>query len=124
MFDFHEKRKLKSYLYFKPTIVALFLLAGLLSTSVYARLTVERDMAKKQASVALELETLNAQASALESQVGYLKSDRGVEEEIRTRYQVAKRGEQVVVILGDPQKPTTTLEVGTSTPKKSWFHFW
>ncbi len=122
MFDFHEKRRLKSYLYSKPTIAILFIAAGFLSFSVYTRFGVEREMAEKREVVAQELEALKVQANALESQVTHLKSERGIEEEIRNRYQVSKKGEQVVVVLDGEEKSSSTED---TTPQaeaeESWF---
>lgn len=122
MFDFHEKRRLKSYLYSKPTIIALFVVAGFLSLSVYTRFGVEREMAEKREAVASELETLKAQASILESQVTHLKSERGIEEEIRNRYQVSKKGEQVVVVLDGEEKSSSTEDTTPQAEEEeSWF---
>jgi len=121
MFDFHEKRKLKSYLYSKPTIIALFVVAGFISLSVYTRFGVEREMAGKREAVAQEFETLQAQANALESQVERLKSERGIEEEIRNRYQVSKKGEQVVVVLDGADKSSSTEALAPlAAPEESW----
>jgi len=125
MFDFHEKRKLKSYLYSKPTIIALFVVAAFVSTSVFTRFGVEREMAAKREAVARELQDLETQANALESQVGRLKSERGIEEEIRNRYQVSKKGEQVVVVLDGTDKASNTEAVEQQeVPEESWLGTW
>ena len=125
MFDFHEKRKLKGYLYSKLTIVSLFLIAGFLSLSVYTRFGVEREMAEKRESVARELESLQTQANALEAQVHGLQSERGIEEEIRNRYQVSKKGEQVVVVLGEPTSGATSTAEASTTERATdrWWSF-
>ncbi len=114
MLDFHEKRKLRALLYSKPAAAVLFVIALLLSLSVYERFTREREMAARRHELEGKLEELQAQATALEAEVGRLKSDRGIEEELRDRYEVARSGEQVVVIVGE-QQGTTASSTNTVT---------
>ncbi len=103
MFDFHEKRKLRSLFYSKPVSVILFVLAILLSFSAYNRYTVAGDMKDKLEAKRAELQKLEDRAQSLETKVEYLENERGVEEEIRNRFDVAKEGEQVVILI-DPEK--------------------
>lgn len=103
MFDFHEKRKIRGWLYSKVTIGALFLVAFLISYNVIERFNVEREMAAKRFEQEEELSELRQRAAALETKVEHLKNSRGVEEELRSRFDVAREGEQVVVIVGDAE---------------------
>jgi cell division protein FtsB len=48
---------------------------------------------------------------ALKEKLDHLKTERGMEEEIRAKFQVAKPGEEVIVLLGEDQEPTTTPQV-------------
>lgn len=103
MFDFHEKRRIRSFLYSK-VVVGVFLFATiLLSISVYNRFVVTEDMKAKLDARRVTLEELQGRALMLESKVKYLENDRGVEEELRNRFDVAKEGEQVVILI-DPVK--------------------
>ncbi len=101
-------------------------MAVLLSFSVYDRYKAERTTASKSNEVAKELSLLQGRATALDAEVGRLKSDRGIEEEIRDRYQVSKKGERVVVILGDQKKQEDASTTPTDTPPepRPWWHFW
>lgn len=99
MFDFHEKRKIRSILYSKLVIFTIFLLAILLSLSVYNRYEVANEMRTKLDSKRSELNELEIRAQTLESKVQYLENERGVEEELRNRFDVAKEGEQVIILL-------------------------
>ena len=114
MLDFHEKRKLKAWLYSKPFIAFLFISSAFLSTSVYDRYLSEREMAGKREALQTELVELEGRAAALEADVARLESDRGIEAEIRDRYEVAKRGEQVVIVVGEEGD-----ETGSSTPSET-----
>lgn len=103
MFDFHEKRKIRSFLYSKFVIGGLFLVAILLSFSVYDRYLVAGEMKLKLEERRTQLQEIKSRAQVLESKVQYFENDRGIEEELRNRFDVAKEGEQVVVLI-DPKK--------------------
>ncbi len=106
MFDFHEKRKIRSVLYSKTVIFVIFALAILMSFSVYNRYSVAGDMRKKLEDKRAELDAMKLRAQTLDSKVQYLENERGIEEELRNRFDVAKEGEQVVILLDrkDAQK--------------------
>ena len=104
MFDFHEKRKIRRVVYSKVFIGFLFLLTLVIGRSVYERAVVEREMALKLQGRTEELESIKTRAALLESNVEHLKNERGIEEELRNRFDVARDGEKVVVILDDVEK--------------------
>lgn len=119
MFDFHEKRKIRSILYSKPVIGVLFALSILLSFSVYNRYSIAEEMQHKLDAKRSELEALTVRAESLDSKVKYLEDERGIEEELRNRFDVAKEGEQVVILLDDRKVKTDTeksaLDQNTAT---------
>lgn len=119
MFDFHEKRKIRAVLYSKPFVGLLLVGAIMLSTSVYDRYLVSQEIRGKLEDRHRELEALEARADALEQKVQYLKDNRGVEEEIRNRFDVAKEGEQVVILLGETEEVVTTTESVSSDTQKT-----
>jgi cell division protein FtsB len=107
VFDFHEKRKIKSWLFSRTSIALLLVASGLLSVSVFERYQKERETALKYAERSAELAELNVRAAALETKVDYMESARGIEDEIRHRYDVVKEGERAVIIM-DEEKATST----------------
>lgn len=125
MFDFHEKRKIRSILYSKVTIGILFILVGFLLMSVYERYSVEREMTAKREAKERELHDLEYRAAVLESKVEDLRDARGVEEELRNRFDVAKEGEEVIVIVDDKKAPTDldalTVPPGTEPEEEGSF---
>jgi hypothetical protein len=104
MFDFHEKRKIRRVIYSKVFIAAVFIATIFLGMSVYERYSMEREMAAKLDDRARELRVLEERALLLESKVEHLKNERGIEEELRTRFDVAREGEQVVIIIDDAEQ--------------------
>lgn len=125
MFDFHEKRKIRSILYSKWLIACIFMLSALLSVSVYHRYTAAKDMRDKLETKKAELSELEQRAQALESKVEYLKNERGVEEELRNRFDVVKEGEQMVVLLDDREEGTSKLTnpEEVDPPERSFWDF-
>ena len=79
--------------------------------SAYKRYQVEREMADRRASAEAELQALHDRAVSLEEKVDHLENQRGLEEEIRTRFDVAREGEQVVIILDAESEEVDLSEV-------------
>ncbi len=108
MFDFHEKRKIKSVLYSKPVIGFIFGVTILLIISAYNRYVVAEEIKERLETRKTELRELETRAQLLESKVKYLEDKRGVEEELRNRFDVAKEGEHVVILIEKKDKDHAT----------------
>lgn len=104
------------------------MLAGLcilMMFSVYDRYTIERDMLARRTAVESELEALKDRKMSLEEKVTYLRDERGVEAEIRKHFDVAKDGEQVIVLVEDKHKADTATPTVTISDKESfWSRIW
>lgn len=126
MFDFYEKRKIRSLLYSKITIGIILVFAILVFISVYERYQVERLMAERRTTTELELKALETRATSLEEKVDHLENQRGLEEEIRTRFDVAREGEQVVIILDGKEEVATPVLEPEAEPSSffSRLKFW
>jgi hypothetical protein len=129
MFDFHEKRKIRSWLYSKVTVGLLFALAVFIAFQAYERFVVERAMALRTAEREAERAALEARATLLAEKVETLSAERGQEAEIRERFNVAREGEKVVILLRD-EAPGTTAPPASPPPPPvpaPWyavFKFW
>lgn len=127
MFDFHEKRKIRSFLYSKFVIGGLFLIAVFVSFSAYDRYTIAKEMKIKLEDRRVQLEEVKNRAQVLETKVEYFENDRGIEEELRNRFDVAKEGEQVVVLIDAKEEPE--VQENKASPEdtqpreeeKNWF---
>lgn len=96
--DFRKKRQLKRILYSTGALVVLGVIVfslGHATWDVYqkAKLTDER-----RQEALNELARLKKQEATLKEQLQRLQTDRGIEEEVRTKFNVAKEGEKVVTI--------------------------
>ena len=115
MLRFSEKKTFKRYLYSRGVLVLLAILILFTTHAVYG-------VYKKAQSAALYLAESEKSLAEMEEREKYfskeierLKSDQGVEEEIRKKFQVAREGEKVMVIMDDEGKGNGSTEL----PKKS-----
>jgi cell division protein FtsB len=110
---FREKKKFHQILYSRPTFVLLVVLFAVTLNSTW-KMYEKASLAREQKDrLEKELEDLKTHESDLEAKIANLKTERGLEEEIRGRFSVAKNGESVVVVV-DPTSPE-----GTSTQNES-----
>lgn len=120
---FGKQNSYKAYLYSRPVIVVLLVLVALLSRSVYERLGVERDMSDRRARAEAELERLQDRKVQIEDRVEYLEGERGIEEEIRKNFDVAREGEQVIILTGEEKKKSIATDE-EKIDKSPWYQFW
>ena len=73
-----------------------------------------KDLEKK------ELEKLAIREKTLTASINYLKTDQGIEDEIRTKFRAVKDGENVVVIVDS--QATVTSVINTSTTTTSFWY--
>jgi len=119
---FGKQNSYKTYLYSRPIIVVLFVIVVFISMSVHERFGVERDMSDRRAVSEVELERLQERKIQLEDRVEYLEGERGIEEEIRKNFDVAREGEQVIILTGQEEVTDTTQEEVAAT--YPWYQFW
>jgi cell division protein FtsB len=101
MLEFQQKRNIKNILYSKFSLVILFLLIIFLAHSTYGIYIKSKLSTEGYDKVKNQYEDLNNRKIALESEIDRLNSDIGIEEELRSKFNVAKPGETVVVVVDD-----------------------
>ncbi|MBI5004714.1 MAG: septum formation initiator family protein [Candidatus Lloydbacteria bacterium] len=114
--DFRKKRQLKRILYSTGALVVLGVIVFFLGHATWdvyqkAKLTDER-----RQEALNELTRLKKQEATLKEQLQRLQTDRGIEEEVRTKFNVAKEGEKVITITS----PQNGEESGTSQAAPWW----
>ena len=62
-----------------------------------------------------ELLQLKEKETQLRGKIEFLSTDRGLEEEVRNRYRAVKPGEQLVIIIDDPQTTNQSDQVKNKT---------
>ncbi len=108
------------------TLVLLLLACFGLSFAVYDRYQVERDMYDRRLNSEAELRREAERKQVLEERVEYLNNEQGLEAEIRRHFDVARDGEQVVVIVGESEDNSTTSSaiVNIKTSEFFWSRWW
>lgn len=114
MLDFHQKRKVRAVMYHRATLIILSILVLLSIHSVWS-VYQKKSISEQAKNVALKhTEELRSREGELQANIGRLKTGTGIEEEIRSKFTVAKDGENMVVVVDDSRS-------GTSSPETS---FW
>ncbi len=124
MFDFHQKRKMRTFWGSRMTQVVILILAIFVLVSAYNRYLIAREMADRRASVESEITSLENRRINLESEVKYLSNERGIESEMRRQFDVAREGEQVVIIVDDEENSVESEVVEVATSTRAWYRFW
>lgn len=112
MFDFYERRKIKQWLYSWPFLIILIFISVLLIRGVSEVYQQERITRVNKNQRIEYLEELENREDALQKEIDRLNTGRGVEEEIRQKFEVAKEGEEVIVIV-EPPLNGSGVEIGT-----------
>ena len=107
MFDFHEKRKMRSLLYSIPSLVLLGIIVFLLMYSVWGVFQKERETQTKKEVRSEVLNGFLERETELQTEIDRFNTKRGIEEEIISRVDVARPGEQVLILVDAPQKGDT-----------------
>lgn len=124
MLQFYEKRTLRGFLSSPLALIILGLICLFMVTVVYERYSINEDMLAKQQEAEKRLQDLEDRKVELDRKVQYLSNDRGIEAEMRRNFDVARPGEQVVIIL-DPEKKAEVKPLDIiDKEEKPWYKFW
>lgn len=110
MIPFQERKKLRKVLYAKATLfvllaVSIFVARG--AWQVYQKAAIAR---AERVEAERSLAELKARAGGFEASIARLKSERGIEEEIRQKFTVAHPNEEIVVIVDETDKKSKNGE--------------
>jgi len=119
MIDFKQKRNIRKIVY--SPIVMIFLLIILIILlrglwSVNKKAILSRENLEKEK---IELQKIIEREKDLNSSIEYLKTDMGIESEIRSKFRAVKSGEKLAVIIDDQ---TATNTPNTTIEKRGFFY--
>lgn len=115
MTDFQQKKQFKKIIYSKFSLAVLLVSVIFLGRSTYDIYKKYRISSENYATVKKDYDNLKIRKEMLDSEVSRLKTDSGIEEEIRSKFNVAKPGETVVIVVnssGSTSTDTTNLNKG------------
>lgn len=124
MLDFQQKRKIRSVAYNRITLFILFILILIIGRStwmVYRKERTSQDMK----NVSLQnVEELRLRNDELTAKIARLETTPGVEEEIRSKFNVVKSEENMVVIVENEKDKVSTTSPEISLWQKIKNFFW
>jgi len=123
MLNFKEKRTVKRFLYSKITIVLLAIILVFLINSAWGVSKKARIAYENKERVSGDLLELQEREMALLASIEKLKTDRGIESEIREKFGVVKKGEEVVVIVDSKKEKAEDDVQSAMSPHGLWQKF-
>jgi cell division protein FtsB len=118
--DFQQKRKLRNIMYSKVTLIILLLLTFFLSKGAWGIFVKALSSKNSLKEIKKEYTDLESRKQILSDDIAELNTEEGKEEEIRSKYSVAKNGEVNIVIV---DKNTTNTKNTNSSNSDFWSKF-
>lgn len=119
MLDFQQKRKFRKVLYSRITIFLLLIVVIFLARAAYHIYATEKVSADNYAAVLKNYNDLKVREAMLGTQINKLNTESGQEEEIRSKFSVAKPDESVVMVINSTSgNPATSTNQNTSIWQK------
>jgi cell division protein FtsB len=118
MIEFQKKNRVRRIVYSPVVLIFLLILLLLLLRgvlNVHNRAVLSKNNLKREQ---IELNKIVERERSLESSLEYLKTDQGIENEIRSKFRAVKEGEKLAVILDD--NPATTTSTTTEQNTSLW----
>lgn len=120
MKELQNKQVLRNKIYSLPVLATLLLVAVLTVRGAHQMVVKERFSKAESENLVIELEKLTIREGELKKETEKLETSAGIEEEIKSKFNVAKAGEFVAVIVD-----RKTIESTTTPEKLSWWkRFW
>lgn len=124
MKELQHKERFRRVLYSIPSLIILLLVAGLLVRGAFKIMVKRAESAERLRTLEAENEVLRARESSLKADIAHLETEEGVIDEIRAKFNVAREGERLAVIVDDEAPAATgtpsTLERGLRWLKSLW----
>src|SRR3989344_965976 len=98
MLDYQEKRNIKRFVYSRPVIGFLLIL---ISKGVWNAYSESKLTSDNRNSAEQEFNDLLSRKDVIQKQIADLSTFEGKEREVRSKFQVAKEGEQMVMIVDE-----------------------
>jgi cell division protein FtsB len=114
----NKKKTYKKFIYSPLTLLILFLFLLVILRAVWGVYKKQEISAQYLEKEQEQLASIEARHKELAASVDYLKTDKGIEAEIRSKFRVVREGESVAVIIGGD---ATTTPTTVTSPSKSWF---
>lgn len=118
MFEFQKKKRIRKIIHSPYFLVIFFILFFSVLKGTYGVYMKDKMSFEKLNIEKIENKKLLERKNNLTNSIDYLKTDQGIESEIRSKFRAVKEGESVTVIV---DRKNETNNTATTTEKKSWY---
>lgn len=120
MRELELRQKFRKRIYSLPALLLLSLLTVVLIRAGYSIWMTERESAKEVDILREEVSILAKREGFLKGSIDKLNTDEGVEEEIKSKFNVARPGERVAVIVDPLETEATSTPLIRPWYKRIW----
>ena len=106
--DINLRSRRKNSFYTKLVIVSLIILILILAKATWSVFNKDRGTKENLTETEEDLSALQARGNSLEEEIRSLNTEKGVDEEIRTKFRVVKGDEGMIMLIDSPEGSTTT----------------
>ncbi len=117
--EFQKRRKIRNRIYSKTTVVVLLIVILIMIRATWRVYKTKIESRKDFEKVSSELESMRAREAELKYEIDRLNTNKGTEEEIRKKFNVAKDGEGVVYVV-DSKESEENEPIEASFIQKIW----
>lgn len=126
MREFSQKRRMMKKIYSIPVLIFLLIILFFVLKGTWGIFKKSSFSEKQRIAVEAELIALQERKNSIEKKIQRLNTETGIEEEIRSKFDVAKEGERLIVIVDEEEKVLTDEKEGGAIDKffttiGSWF---
>lgn len=119
MKEFKQKRQFRKRIYSKLTLFILFLIFVFLADGAWGVFQKSKQSNDKLIVAQKEYDVYKQKHDDLSERISLLNTEAGVENEIRTKYNFAKEGEEAIIIVDAKKESGGPLE--DEKPKGIWY---
>jgi len=112
-----RRKKYERIIYSRPVVLLLIILLVVLSRAVIGVYEKAQSTEENLVEAEIELEKLDERGDLLEARLESLGTEKGVEAEIREKFNVVRDGENVIMLL-EPEEIDSNI--GKETKKSFW----
>jgi cell division protein FtsB len=120
MIEYQQKMRMKRKLYSKPVLVALVIIFLLLLNSTWNVYKKKVESEKNLAALQNNYDSLQVRQKELSANIDKMNTQAGIEQEIMSKFSVAKNGENVAIVVASDSNATDTPVYNPGFFEKIW----
>ena len=119
MRELESKHKVKRVIYSAPALVLLLIVVSIFARGAWRAIERQRGSSEVVKNLQAKTSQLEERQMDLESKIERLKTEEGIEEELKSKYNVSAEGEQFIVLIDSKENQDVA-----STSPSVWYKKW